>query len=186
MNLLSVYVVLIFFAVFSEHCLARGWGRSDQQTKSRHKMGIKSEYKSPSSISDIKLTSSNDDKDFESTDSELDSDIKENKFEDALQEGFDNIVQEMQAKAMNKVYQSMDVQDPIEQSSMDDGKQNEDNIRIAVQSKRKFEFVPVHFDRENMKTPRMIEIVSDTMPLRLHFKSQSAAIVVSQSHMSRK
>src|SRR5699024_4496838 len=60
------------------------------------------------------------------------------------------------------------------------------NIRLAVQSKRRYEFVPVHFDREDVKVPRMIEIVSDTMPLRLHFKSQSAAIVVSQSHMSRK
>ena len=99
----------------------------------------------------------------------------------------DNMVKEMRSKAVNKAYQNIDTQQPIEQSmdvrSLD---HESDNIRVAVQSKRRYEFVPVHFDRDDMKQPRMIEIVSDTMPLRLHFKSQSAAIVVTQSHMSRK
>lgn len=90
----------------------------------------------------------------------------------------------------------------LENIMNDDSDVNGDGrIRIAIKSKRKFEFMPTHYDRiehrnngieekgiiENgKKMPRMIEIVSDTMPLRLHFRSQSAAIDVSQSHMSRK
>ena len=80
----------------------------------------------------------------------------------------------------------------VEQESFDDnrpfrsGKKSHINghgdIQIAVKSRRKYEMSPVHFDRQTEKTPRMIEIVSDTMPLRLHFRSKSSAIVVSQSH----
>lgn len=77
----------------------------------------------------------------------------------------------------------------IEHDAKDDditGNNNNNNIQIAVRSKRRFEYTPAHYDRQaDGKTPKMIEIVSDTMPLRLHFKSQSAAIVVTQSHMSR-
>ena len=82
--------------------------------------------------------------------------------------------------------------DDISSSSLpslvkDNGIDDIGDIRIAVKSKRRYEYVPVHYDRDDQQqTPRMIEIVSDTMPLRLHFKSQSAAIVVTQSHMSRK
>ncbi|KAH9413095.1 hypothetical protein DERP_006781 [Dermatophagoides pteronyssinus] len=80
--------------------------------------------------------------------------------------------------------------DDISSSSLpslvkDNGIDDTGDIRIAVKSKRRYEYVPVHYDRDDQQqTPRMIEIVSDTMPLRLHFKSQSAAIVVTQSHMS--
>lgn len=74
----------------------------------------------------------------------------------------------------------------IENDANDNEISSNNNIQIAVRSKRRFEYAPAHFDRQaDGKTPKMIEIVSDTMPLRLHFKSQSAAIVVTQSHMSR-
>lgn len=102
----------------------------------------------------------------------------------------DNMVRKMRSKEVAKAYQQLDSQQPAFEQSLEprgpehDDDKNDQNIRIAVQSKRRYEFVPVHFDRDDSKMPRMIEIVSDTMPLRLHFKSQSAAIVVTQSHMS--
>lgn len=112
-----------------------------------------------------------------------------------VKQNMDNIARNLRTRTMNQVFQqdgqldrSNDVQQQ-QQRDFDDDTTNDGsdkNIRMAVQSRRKYEFMPVHFDRHEMRTPRMIEIVSDTMPLRLHFKSQSAAIVVTQSHMSRK
>ncbi|OTF70197.1 hypothetical protein BLA29_008873 [Euroglyphus maynei] len=65
--------------------------------------------------------------------------------------------------------------DDISSSSMQSlGKDHDSNsddtgdIRIAVKSKRRYEYVPAHYDRDDQhQTPRMIEIVSDTMPLRI-------------------
>lgn len=165
--------VVVFLFVFLPYRLLEaspGWSRRDQQQP----QSGQSEYKSPSSISgraDSTDGGSDDDNSLESRGGDLD----ENKL-DRIEYRMNSMAQEMRSK------DSGWSKEPLEQMPDDSG----GNIRIAVQSKRKFEFVPAHFDRENSKTPRMIEIVSDTMPLRLHFKSQSAAIVVSQSHMSRK
>ena len=122
----------------------------------------------------------------------------------SARQSMDNLVKEMRTKAVNSAYADAAQLPMVEQTnnmieqqqSFSGGRgaehdhsgtdTSDSNIRIAVKSKRRFEFVPVHFDRDDMRQPRMIEISSDSMPLRLHFKSQSAAIVVTQSHMSRK
>lgn len=120
----------------------------------------------------------------------------------SARQSMDNLVKDMRSKAMHSAYadatqlpmseqtNNMIEQQPLSTSGRgaehDHTTETDNNIRIAVKSKRRFEFVPVHFDRDDMRQPRMIEIASDSMPLRLHFKSQSAAIVVTQSHMSRK
>lgn len=121
----------------------------------------------------------------------------------SARQSMDNLVKDMRSKAMHSAYadatqlpmneQSNNmIEQQLQSTSSSRGAEHDhttdsdQNIRIAVKSKRRFEFVPVHFDRDDMRQPRMIEIASDSMPLRLHFKSQSAAIVVTQSHMSRK
>lgn len=186
-------LVILHFCVCQTR--AESWSRQDEQVKyGQRKSTIKAD--------DGGTKTSQEDETVLESEENLNSDeVKSSNYQTEtsrsnVRKTMDNMVREMRSKTMSKIFQSSDMQEPIEQMTSygetggSGGSSNADNdegnIQIAVKSKRRYEFVPFHYDRDEMKTPRMIEIVSDTMPLRLHFKSQSAAIVVTQSHMSRK
>lgn len=195
------FTVFVLALGHSHLCSSEDWNRADEQSKARFKAPGTKSYQSTeepklSQTEEGKLTEDHEQaQNFASDDLAREHEVN---LQQSLQvdsaksvrTSMDTLVRDMRSRAMNKVYQSTyDVtQAPVEQSMDNRGPEHDheqDNIRIAVQSKRRYEFVPVHFDRDDTKMPKLIEIVSDAMPLRLHFKSQSAAIVVTQSHMSR-
>ena len=199
-QLLSCVIVLLYCC--KHFCRTEEWNRADEQIKAKYKSSSTKQLVYQT-LEDSKFSQPEEEKFVEESDylpnfgsSDLSREhTKQSVSEDVAKSArvsIDNLVKDMRSKAISKAYEStFETRDPIEQSSDSregehEGEHLDGNIRIAVQSKRRYEFVPVHFDRDDIKMPKMIEIVSDTMPLRLHFKSQSAAIVVTQSHMSRK
>jgi hypothetical protein len=54
-------------------------------------------------------------------------------------------------------------------------------IRLAVKSRRTVEIIPVNFDEEEIE-PQIIEISSNSIPLKLHFRSKSSSLTVHQTH----
>ncbi|KAI2806388.1 hypothetical protein BLOT_008344, partial [Blomia tropicalis] len=183
MKYLLVQIVLICASLLVL-AQADGWNRGDEQTKLRStKYGLKKH------VNNDDEGFNGDDEKTTSTDDDIDTNQEivngDNGHGNLARTAMDNMARELRTKALSKTYQSYDsYPDSIGHGTTTNDAETDGNIQIAVQSKRRFEFVPVHFDREDLRMPKMIEIVSDSMPLRLHFKSQSAAIVVTQSHMS--